>query len=713
MAARRDHHALRCSCRRQRRRIARDGDGGAGDRRATRHPGSELTASRGRVDTVERDARPTTGCAATRPAIELHADHAAPAVVATQVRNADEGHTLRVRLTVTESSGQAATSGDSAPTARRREQAVSDPDRRASRRDTCVEVDADRARAGHVHLRRGRPAPGTTPSPDTSLDFIDPFPVVRIAGRFKGKRTTLTRVTVEAPRGHPHPASLQGPRLPVPSQGPRGRSSSACARCSAPTGPKATIEIRVTQPRKIGKYTRRQHPPGQGAAAHRPLPDARQDQAREMPDRVSRRATADLGRARVRVDVHRPDAAERRVVRRRAEGRAECSRRSSPTAPAAAGQAVDWRRPGRVPALREPRQAAQAHARAGASPSRAVRKVVKPAPTVQLRAGDCPPRRRRRRRRPPPRRYVPPRPRRHAATPRRRRSRTPAPTGAAGALGRLRHRRESHERLERTRLERSRRDGGTLASQPRRRSLVVAAALAGLLVGGALPGASPRSAARDGTAADRARPACACSSRRLGARRRRDRPWLPPPTLAAQQRRWPPGQPSEQLPATSPTLLPAAAAGRRSTARRRRSRLSVRVDGGHPAWRYRIPGRDGSHDPRLRGADDERHRHGRLHGPARLERAARLRRARGGGHGAGLAPARSSSTSAAFLSRLPRRRVRPRLRPRRRACEALDAATTRTGQALAAEGLGRAHTESPRGTSHRWCRRGVPRRSAR
>jgi hypothetical protein len=114
--------------------------------------------------------------------------------------------------------------------------------------------DHDRAGARHVQLRRAdrwRRSPG----PNTSLPFIDPFPVVRISGRFKDKRTKLTRVTGNEPRGA---------RIRVACRG-RGCTyrREAIAVKLVRVGalqrsyrPKATIEIRMTQPRKIGKSTR-------------------------------------------------------------------------------------------------------------------------------------------------------------------------------------------------------------------------------------------------------------------------------------------------------------------------------------------------------------------------------------------------------------------------------------------------------------------------
>ena len=101
----------------------------------------------------------------------------------------------------------------------------------------------------------GQSGPGTTPAPDTSLAFIAPFPLVRISGRFARRRTRLTRVTVHAPARCPHPVRCNGRGCPyrrkaVAVKLVRVRSLQRSYR------PRATIEIRVTQTRRIGKYTR-------------------------------------------------------------------------------------------------------------------------------------------------------------------------------------------------------------------------------------------------------------------------------------------------------------------------------------------------------------------------------------------------------------------------------------------------------------------------
>src|SRR3954466_4930929 len=96
---------------------------------------------------------------------------------------------------------------------------------------------------------------GTTPAPDTSLRFIDPFPVVRIAGRFRGSRTSLTRVTVRAPAGTRIRVACKGRGCPYRRRTVAGRLLRVRS-LQRSYAPRATIEIRVTQGHRIGKYTR-------------------------------------------------------------------------------------------------------------------------------------------------------------------------------------------------------------------------------------------------------------------------------------------------------------------------------------------------------------------------------------------------------------------------------------------------------------------------
>ncbi len=168
------------------------------------------------------------------------------------VRDADLEHTLRVRLTVTEP-GQARAFGISDPTVpvANKPYPIPTPDDSGV---TCVDVTPTGPGQG-TFTSVSQTGPGTTPAPDTSLKFINPFPVVRISGRFTRSRTQLTRVTVNAPRGARIGVDCKGRGCPYRRKAiavklVRVRALQRSYR------PGATIEIRVTQPRKIGKYAR-------------------------------------------------------------------------------------------------------------------------------------------------------------------------------------------------------------------------------------------------------------------------------------------------------------------------------------------------------------------------------------------------------------------------------------------------------------------------
>jgi hypothetical protein len=167
-----------------------------------------------------------------------------------KVRTADESNRLRVRLTVTESNGQAAIA-DSDPTA------VIAPDQyrpTVGESDTCTHVTPTGPGKG-TFTSGTQTGGGSEPPPATTLSFIKPFPVIRIAGRFKGTRTTLTRVTVRTPRG-------TRVRIRCSGKGCAFKRKAVAAKLISLRSlrrtyrPKATIEIRVTKAEKIGKYMR-------------------------------------------------------------------------------------------------------------------------------------------------------------------------------------------------------------------------------------------------------------------------------------------------------------------------------------------------------------------------------------------------------------------------------------------------------------------------
>jgi hypothetical protein len=168
------------------------------------------------------------------------------------VRDSDLGHTLRVRLTVVEP-GQTPASERSDPTAVVAAKPYGVP-AGGDLGETCVV--ATPTGPGQGTFTSGVPAgPGTTPAPDPSLKLIDPFPVVRISGRFTRTGTKLTRVTVNAPRGARIRLDCKGRSCPYHRKAIAVKLVRVLA-LQRTYRPGATIEIRVTQPRKVGKYTR-------------------------------------------------------------------------------------------------------------------------------------------------------------------------------------------------------------------------------------------------------------------------------------------------------------------------------------------------------------------------------------------------------------------------------------------------------------------------
>jgi len=209
--------------------------------------GSKLTASAGQWT--------PSGATATYDWLRCDGDGAACTPIsgacgrAYTVTTADERHRLQVRLTVTDSAGETASGTSTTDPVTERPYVD-----HVAAGDTCTQVTSTGSGQG-TFSSGAQTGGGTTPAPDTSLNFIDPFPVVRIAGRFKGRRTTLTRVTVNAPRGARIRIACKGRGCPyrrkaLATKLLRVRSLQRTYR------PQATIEIRVTQTRKIGRYTR-------------------------------------------------------------------------------------------------------------------------------------------------------------------------------------------------------------------------------------------------------------------------------------------------------------------------------------------------------------------------------------------------------------------------------------------------------------------------
>jgi hypothetical protein len=105
------------------------------------------------------------------------------------------------------------------------------------------------------------PARAEPPPPQASgadpLRMIDPFPVVRIRGRFSVRWTRFTLVTVRAPIGAVIAMKCTGRGCAF-----RNRRRTVSANLVRIPGfehrmaPGARLVLRVTQPGRIGKYTR-------------------------------------------------------------------------------------------------------------------------------------------------------------------------------------------------------------------------------------------------------------------------------------------------------------------------------------------------------------------------------------------------------------------------------------------------------------------------
>jgi hypothetical protein len=216
-------------------------------------PGSKLTASQGAW--TPASATPDyvwLRCSASGAPCGAMPDSRELSYV---VRDADVGSTLRVRLRVT-GPNQGTATGRSAPTAVvvAKPYSIPIPGDPILIPDDSVVVTPTGPGKG-TFTSGSQTGPGTTPAPDTTLKFIDPFPVVRISGRFTRSATQLTRVIINA-RG--------GARIGVDCTGggcPYRRKAIAVKLVRVRAlqrsyRPGATIEIRVTQPRMIGKYAR-------------------------------------------------------------------------------------------------------------------------------------------------------------------------------------------------------------------------------------------------------------------------------------------------------------------------------------------------------------------------------------------------------------------------------------------------------------------------
>jgi hypothetical protein len=111
------------------------------------------------------------------------------------------------------------------------------------------------------------PPPPPPPPPSNAVPLLSPFPIVTIAGRLVRRGALVTRLGVRAPSGSNVLVRCRGrgcrPRSARRTVGPRG--SVRLRRFQRRLGSGAVLELLITKPGFIGKYTsfqiRRRRPP--------------------------------------------------------------------------------------------------------------------------------------------------------------------------------------------------------------------------------------------------------------------------------------------------------------------------------------------------------------------------------------------------------------------------------------------------------------------
>lgn len=102
------------------------------------------------------------------------------------------------------------------------------------------------------------PAPAGPPTAGAqSLDFLSPFPVVRLRGQVTGRGARIELLAIQAPQGARIEVTCRGRSCPARrAVAAAGRRSVRIPRFQRPLTAGAVLEIRVTKPGTIGKYTR-------------------------------------------------------------------------------------------------------------------------------------------------------------------------------------------------------------------------------------------------------------------------------------------------------------------------------------------------------------------------------------------------------------------------------------------------------------------------
>jgi hypothetical protein len=151
---------------------------------------------------------------------------------------------LRIRFRVIASSGGATEVLDSEPT-----EAV------PGERERAALGPREPSAAASPPAVPAAPAPASRP---VRARLIDPFPVVRITGWYTARRTVFRRVTVRAPAGARIAISCTGRGCPFHERRRTvsGRALVRIAALQRRFRPRVRLLLLVTEPGRIGKYTR-------------------------------------------------------------------------------------------------------------------------------------------------------------------------------------------------------------------------------------------------------------------------------------------------------------------------------------------------------------------------------------------------------------------------------------------------------------------------
>ena len=122
-----------------------------------------------------------------------------------------------------------------------------------------VELDCERLRDPNGAIVRRGPASAPAPPDTSALQPLVPSPIVRVTGVVRGSRTQLQSLSVRAPSGSRVESRCRGRGCPYRKRVTRiaeGKGSVSLRNLRGRYRAGIVIEVFVTQPERLGKYTR-------------------------------------------------------------------------------------------------------------------------------------------------------------------------------------------------------------------------------------------------------------------------------------------------------------------------------------------------------------------------------------------------------------------------------------------------------------------------